>query len=129
MPVELNITILPPWYRSNIAYVIYLLLLFALGYGTLRFILHRQRLQDRLLMEHREAERLKDLDAFKSRVFTNITHEFRTPLTVIRAWRQELEKYESGKPAGAVKKSANIIHRNGAELLRMINQLLDLAKL
>ncbi|MEZ4926407.1 MAG: ATP-binding protein [Saprospiraceae bacterium] len=129
MPVELNITILPPWYRSNIAYVIYLLLLFALGYGTLRFILHRQRLQDRLLMEHREAERLKDLDAFKSRVFTNITHEFRTPLTVIQGMAQELEKYESGKPAGAVKKSANIIHRNGAELLRMINQLLDLAKL
>lgn len=54
-------------------------------------------------MEHREAERLKELDAFKSRVFTNITHEFRTPLTVIQGMAKELEKYESGKPASAVK--------------------------
>lgn len=129
VPVELNITILPPWYRSTTAYILYILALAALAYGVLKFVLHRQRLQDRLQMEHREAERLKELDAFKSRVFTNITHEFRTPLTVIQGMAGELEKYDPDKPVTTVKKSANIIRRNGAELLRMINQLLDLAKL
>ncbi|MCB9317448.1 MAG: helix-turn-helix domain-containing protein [Lewinellaceae bacterium] len=128
-PTALEITILPPWYRTALAYGIYSFLFLALLYGVMRFFLHRQRLQYKLEMEQREAERLKDLDAFKSRVFTNITHEFRTPLTVITGMAGEVKAFEPGKPLARLEQAGEIIERNGADLLRLINQLLDLAKL
>ncbi|MCB9334498.1 MAG: response regulator, partial [Lewinellaceae bacterium] len=129
IPRALELTILPPWYRSNWAYGIYILLLAGLGYGILRFFLHRQRLQYKLAMEHREAERLKELDVFKSRVFTNITHEFRTPLTVIQGMADRIMEYKTNQAATGVHQAGQLIKRNGAALLRLINQLLDLAKL
>ncbi|MCB9307929.1 MAG: helix-turn-helix domain-containing protein [Lewinellaceae bacterium] len=121
-PIALHITILPPWYRSNWAYLLYLA---AIGGGI--FLFYRYQLRRKLA----EADylRLKDLDAFKSRVFTNITHEFRTPLTVIQGMAGEIKEYGPGKPPASLKQAGIIIERNGADLLRMVNQLLDLAKL
>ena len=78
--------------------------------------------QSQLLQEERqrEAARLKELNDFKSRFYTNITHEFRTPLTVILGMSEQIENNERAKA---------LIQRNGANLLRLINQLLDLSKL
>ncbi|MCB0554220.1 MAG: response regulator [Phaeodactylibacter sp.] len=85
---------------------------------TARFELERSQLLRH--QEHAEAERLKELNELKSRLYTNITHEFRTPLTVIMGMAAEVEDNEKAK---------NLILRNSANLLRLINQLLDLAKL
>ncbi|MEQ1747699.1 MAG: ATP-binding protein, partial [Saprospiraceae bacterium] len=76
-------------------------------------------------LEHAEADKLRELDQFKSRFFTNITHEFRTPLTVILG-NADLMKNEI--PAASQPK-LKAIQRNSEGLLRLINQLLDLAKL
>lgn len=83
----------------------------------------------KLEAEARERERLDEMNAFKSRFFTNISHEFRTPLTVILGMTEQLEAdSREGKPA--VSKSApELIRRNGQNLLRLINDILDLAKL
>ncbi len=84
--------------------------------------------ESRLLQEKNqlEADRLQELNDFKSRFFTNLTHEFRTPLTVILGMGEQLSKVETD----AQKKSMlGLIKRNGASLLRLINQILDLAKL
>ncbi|MGH1436917.1 MAG: ATP-binding protein [Lewinella sp.] len=67
-----------------------------------------------------EADRLKELNEFKARFYTNITHEFRTPLTVIMGMSENIQ----GHP-----KEKTLIKRNSANLLRLINQLLDLSKL
>ncbi len=69
--------------------------------------------------EQAEADRLRELDELKNRLYTNITHEFRTPLTVIMGMAEEIE-------APKVKR---LIHRNSNNLLRLINQILDLSKL
>lgn len=67
-----------------------------------------------------EADRLKELNEFKARFYTNITHEFRTPLTVIMGMSEQLEHHPKEK---------KLIQRNSKNLLRLINQLLDLSKL
>lgn len=98
--------------------------------------LAQQQTAQLLQAEHREAGRLAELDAFKSRFFTNISHEFRTPLTVILGMAEQLRRHfgqkENKKPAemqADVVRAATFIQRNGEHLLRLINQILDLAKL
>lgn len=70
-------------------------------------------------IEHKEAERLKDLNNLKSRLYTNITHEFRTPLTVIMGMTESIDGHDEAK---------EMIQRNSNNLLRLINQVLDLSK-
>ncbi len=67
-----------------------------------------------------EAKRLQELNDFKTRFYTNITHEFRTPLTVILGMSEQI----AGHP-----QETKLIQRNGANLMRLVNQLLDLSKL
>ncbi|QHV95313.1 hybrid sensor histidine kinase/response regulator transcription factor [Spirosoma endbachense] len=77
-----------------------------------------------------QAHQLQELDAVKSRFFTNITHEFRTPLTLIMG-TLSAKMYElTTRPETTLHKNeATVMQRNAQRLLRLINQLLDLAKL
>ncbi len=70
-------------------------------------------------------KKLIELDALKTRLYTNITHEFRTPLTVILGMASQIEE----SPAEFTKKGTAMIQRNGRRLLELINQMLDLSKL
>ncbi|GAA4409262.1 hybrid sensor histidine kinase/response regulator transcription factor [Nibrella viscosa] len=74
----------------------------------------------------RQAEALQELDQAKSRFFANISHEFRTPLTVILGMAGELKGEVPPQRLGQV---AELIESNGRNLLRLINQILDLSKL
>ena len=78
--------------------------------------------ESRLIQEKKqvEAKRLQELNDFKARFYTNITHEFRTPLTVILGMSEQIDGYPQ---------ETKLIQRNGANLLRLVNQLLDLSKL
>ncbi|MBK8428392.1 MAG: response regulator [Lewinellaceae bacterium] len=118
-PAELRFTIRPPWWASWWAYLLYL----AIAVTAAR-LYYRYRLQLRL--EHQEALRLAELDDFKSRFFTNITHEFRTPLTVMLGMSEQLAKEEKDEPK---RNKLGLIKRSGENLLRLVNQILDLAKL
>jgi signal transduction histidine kinase len=69
---------------------------------------------------------LKEIDRLKSRFFANISHEFRTPLTLMIG---PVEQMLSGEYKGDVKEQYRLILRNGQRLLRLINQLLDISKL
>ncbi|MEM6697400.1 MAG: triple tyrosine motif-containing protein, partial [Bacteroidota bacterium] len=123
----LDITVLPPWYRAKLAYLLYVLLLGGIVWLYIRFQRNRLQLQYNLELEQKEAERLKELDAFRSRLFTNITHEFRTPLTVIMGTSEQLEIQDFAKhPA---RKRLALIRRNGRNLLNLVNQMLDLSKI
>jgi len=79
----------------------------------------------RIKIEKKEADRVKALDEARSRLYTNITHEFRTPLTVIKGvtelMREDVEKWRTTGP-GKIEENADL-------LLRLVNQMLDLAKL
>ena len=77
-------------------------------------------------MSRFEAEKLREVDELKSRFFTNISHEFRTPLTLILGpVKQIAERIEDRK----AREELNIVHKNASQLLGLVNQLLDVSKL
>ena len=116
---EYTFTIHPPWWYAWWAYTLYVIAFLALLTGLFLYQLRRYQLQARLQLEQEKAERLKELDQFKSRFYTNITHEFRTPLTVIKSMVDQIGN----------EKVKTLIQRNTVRLLNMVNQLLDLSKL
>ncbi|MES2776404.1 MAG: ATP-binding protein [Bacteroidota bacterium] len=78
-----------------------------------------------------EAERIKDLDSIKSKFFANISHEFRTPLTLIQGPLQQIEENIKGKDGTTEVPVRHIktMRRNTDRLLELVNQMLDLSKL
>lgn len=75
-------------------------------------------------LETAETERIRAIDQARTRLYTNITHEFRTPLTLILGMADQLSPSdENGE------KAKSVITRQGSKLLRMVNQMLDLSKL
>lgn len=122
---ELQITVLPPWWRSWWAYLVYIVLL---GFGIrayFKFTVNRAKLKSQLNFEQLEAKRVKELDSVKTQLYTNITHEFRTPLTVILGMAQQVKN----DPPQHLDNGINMIIRNGQSLLNLVNEMLDLSKL
>lgn len=118
--------ILRPWYRSWWVYSIYGLLIFAFFWAIRRYELGRQRFKHDAEMRAQEAEKLQEVDALKSRFFANISHEFRTPLTLIMGQTGNvLTKVQDPD----MKSQLQMSMRNANRLLRLINQLLDLSKI
>ncbi|MGH7450766.1 MAG: ATP-binding protein, partial [bacterium] len=123
---SVKVIIAPPFWRTWWAYTLYILFITGLLYGITRYELNRMRLKAQLKLRHLEAEKLKELDALKSHFFSNISHEFRTPLTLILG---PIEKLLAGTKDKNAEQDLNLMRNNAANLLRLINQLLDLAKL
>jgi signal transduction histidine kinase/DNA-binding response OmpR family regulator len=88
-------------------------------YFVLNFFKQQRRIDDM------EANRLKEINEAKNRLFTNITHEFRTPLTVIEGMSDLIEK----KPDEWLKEGTSMIRSNSRVLLKLVNQMLDMAKI
>jgi signal transduction histidine kinase/ligand-binding sensor domain-containing protein/DNA-binding response OmpR family regulator len=133
----LNITILPPFYKTNIAYAIYA----ALVLWLLLYIRHRgivklkkgfaieqekQEAERKITKEREEARRMHELDLMKIKFFTNVSHEFRTPLSLIISPIDNLIK-NNDKPEQ--QQQLVMIKRNGKRLLNLVNQLLDFRKM
>ncbi len=139
----------PPWYLTWWAFVLYVLLFFltvflSVRWRSMKLKLEKQKLeqvvkerareiheknqklekQTRLLID--QAEKLKELDHAKSRFFANISHEFRTPLTLIIG---PLERLLSGHLPEETKNRLDLMHQNAHRLLTLINRLLDLSRI
>ena len=89
-PVSLQLRVYPPFYRAWWAYLLYSILLVLIGWQIYRVQTQRLLLQQQVAFEHREANRLAELDTLKTQFFTNISHELRTPLTLILGPLNEL---------------------------------------
>jgi signal transduction histidine kinase/ligand-binding sensor domain-containing protein/DNA-binding response OmpR family regulator len=124
--LELNITILPPFWKTPLAYILYVVLLAGVLYLARRMILQRAAMRFALEQQRKEAQRLHELDMMKIRFFTNVSHEFRTPLSLILT---PLDKIIRNTTDPSRKAQFNLIHRNARRLLNMVNQLLDFRKL
>lgn len=118
--IEVPIVVLQAWYRTWWAWSLYVFAALGLGWAFYRQRLNRARLAAQLQLEFARATHLEEMDKFKSRFFTNITHEFRTPLTVILGMADRLPSDNA---------AVGMVKRNAERLLGLINQLLDLAKL
>lgn len=114
----IHLRIYPPWQRSLAAKITYVFLLLGGLWGLRRYELRRQ-------FSRAEARRLKELDVLKNKLYANITHEFRTPLTIIIGIVEQINTQVSEH----AKESLRLIKRNGWQLLKLVNQMLDLSKL
>ncbi|WP_071145170.1 hybrid sensor histidine kinase/response regulator transcription factor [Bacteroides ihuae] len=116
---SLEIVIAPPFWKSGLAYWVYFICAGGLLYLALRLVMKFNRLNNAVEVE-------KQLTNHKLRFFTNISHEFRTPLTLIRGAVENLNGYSV--PA-AMAKQLRILNRNSLNLTQLIDQLLEFRKL
>ena len=121
-----EIIIQAPWWQSQWAMLLYLLLAIALVVYVRRYELSRLRLLNQMKIARLETDKLKELDHLKSQFFAHISHELRTPLTLIKG---PLEQMRENPKAPPQKKVLDMMHVNTLRLIQLINQLLDLSKL
>lgn len=122
----LTITIMPPFWATWWARLFYVIFAIALVYLILRFVYIRIREKNELRIERLRAKQKDELNEAKMHFFTNISHEFRTPLTLIMGPLERMINEEKDAEKGQI---LNLMHRNAERLLKLINQILELHKL
>lgn len=125
-PAQLMITVLPPFWKTGTAFIFYAIATLAALLLARWLILYNERINFQIEQEREKANRLHELDMIKIKFFTNVSHEFRTPLTLILT---PLERMLRTSPDGEQKKQFLLIHRNARRLLNLVNQLLDFRRM
>jgi|WetSurSiteA1Bulk_404760.scaffolds.fasta_scaffold01525_2 signal transduction histidine kinase/DNA-binding response OmpR family regulator/ligand-binding sensor domain-containing protein len=134
--VSLDIRIHPPWYRSVLAYIIYILAAISsltayIRIRTYRLTRDKMRLKAEIEKATAELEsknlQLAEIDRIKTHFFTDISHEIRTPLSMILGPLEIIEKEEmlNSRMTGMI----DLMKRNSQRLMHLVNQLLDISKL
>jgi signal transduction histidine kinase/ligand-binding sensor domain-containing protein/DNA-binding response OmpR family regulator len=125
-PAKLHITILPPWYKTWWAYLMYV----AAGLSALIWYKKnrdkQRELKEKIALEHMEHEKQKELSEMKLNFFTHVSHELRTPLTLIVHPAEDVVK--SVNPNSEIKQKAELVHKQAQKLLTLVNQLMDFRK-
>lgn len=127
-PKELSITIIPPLWLSNQAFLIYAVLIFIMLLFYRNYAVSRLKMKNALQMERFEKDKIEELSQMKFRFFTNISHEFRTPLTLIIGHLENLLKTKD-KVQPSIKEGHKNIYRNARIMRRLVDQLMDFRKL
>jgi signal transduction histidine kinase/ligand-binding sensor domain-containing protein/DNA-binding response OmpR family regulator len=120
------LTVLPPFWKTKAAFFVYAILLVGVLFTARKLIQQREQMKFAIEQERQEAIRMHELDMMKIKFFTNVSHEFRTPLTLILTPLEKLIR--QGKDA-ELKNQHQLIHRNAKRLLNLVNQLLDFRKM
>jgi signal transduction histidine kinase/DNA-binding NarL/FixJ family response regulator len=124
--IAVAISIAPPWWQTRWAYTGYVLLLISLVVSAYQLRVKQIRLKQLVEMEHFQAERIAEVDRLKSRFFANISHEFRTPLTLILGPAEQ--GIESTREP-STRQKLHLIKNNTERLHSLVNQLLDFSRL
>lgn len=119
---SINIRILPPWYKTWYAWTLYALFAIALVYYYLRYKNNQAKLKYDIKLAHITAEQEKELNEKKLSFFTNISHEYRTPLTLIINPLKEILAEHGNKDDDS--NALKVVYRNAKRLLSLTDQLL-----
>jgi signal transduction histidine kinase/ligand-binding sensor domain-containing protein/DNA-binding response OmpR family regulator len=127
MDISLQILIKPPFWKTTFAYLLYSFFFILTLIQIYIFFLNKEKRKNSLALERMNARRIHELDLMKMQFFTYISHEFRTPLTLIHAPLESLmkEKTESAK----IQTYYQLMLRNVQRLMKLIDQFLDLRKI
>lgn len=124
----IKITMLPPPWKTSWAIMIYGIITLLVLLLLRRFVLMSERFRNELVLAKVEKDKVEEINQMKLRFFTNISHEFKTPLSLILAPLEEL--LNEDKPDWDIAKNhLNLMQRNGNRLLRLINQLMEFRRL
>lgn len=123
---SVDIRVLPMWWQTLAARILWVVLLFAAIGGVAAAVLGRMKMKMQLRLERMEKEQIGELSQEKIRFYINLSHELRTPLTLILSPLQEIR--EHGTADKYVASRLNYIYRNSLKLLHIVNQLLDYRK-
>ena len=123
---SIKIIILPPWWKTWWAYLFYALLILSILYFTWKMQVRRIKVKHEYEMTRFEAHKLHEIDEIKNSFFANISHEFRTPLTLILGPAKQLLE---GSKDEKTKSAADLIHRSAKKLNRLVDELLDISKI
>ena len=124
--VSIRVILLPPWWQTWWAYLLYAVFIVAILYSLRQYEMKRVQLRNELQLKDFEAKKLQEVDQLKSHFFANISHEFRTPLTLILGLLQKFENKSADKND---LEDYGVMKRNAVRLLQLINQLLELSKI
>ena len=125
-PVQLDIHILPPFYKTIWAYLIYIIIAGSLLGYLIRTYKMRIKLRESLKYEKKHAQDIELLNQSKLRFFTNISHEFRTPLTLIISQIETLLQVQNFTPT--IYNKVLSVYKNSIQLRELITELLDFRK-
>ncbi|MBP7507097.1 MAG: response regulator [Prolixibacteraceae bacterium] len=124
--INLKIEVKPPFWKTKWALTFYLVFFLLAIFYTLQALVKRERNKFLIQQERIETARIHEMDMLKLKFFTNVSHEFRTPLTLILS---PLERIIRTTENGQNKEQLKLIQRNGKRLLNLVNQLLDFRRL
>ena len=126
-PSILILNIRPPWWNNRIAYIVYFLIASFIFYLIYSYIVYKEKFKNQIKYEQMKTKKILELDEMKIQFFTNVSHEFRTPLSLIidplRKLKDGIVDHEKSKYY------YSIIHQNAQSLLELVNQLLDFRKI
>lgn len=128
-PNNLTITILPPWWKTKWALFAYLFFILLVIFLLDRLAKNKIKEKQFITNERHKRQQEEALNEKKFQFFTNISHEFRTPLTLIINPLEDIINDGSLKLPEQVKAKHNTIHKNTDRLYRLVNELLDFRKL
>lgn len=124
---QLIIEVLPPPWKTWWAYSIYAFFIAFILYLARNYSISKATLQNKIKFEQLEREKSEEINQLKFKFFTNISHEFRTPLTLILGPLEKL--LQSNQADQESKRQLFLMHRNSKRLLHLINQLMDFRKM
>ncbi|MCL3779003.1 hybrid sensor histidine kinase/response regulator [Prolixibacteraceae bacterium JC049] len=127
--IQLEIIILPPWWDTWWANLIYLVLLIGVILFFREYTLKEERFNSQLLVKEAEVKRKGEVEKIKTEFFTNISHELRTPLSLIIAPITSLINRDKDMSGTQRQELYQTIQNNSERLLTLVNQLLDFRKL
>ncbi len=128
-PISIDIKVAYPFWRTNIAYVLYGIITLLLLLAFRRYTIIRTTKKHQFELEHINKSKQEELQQAKLQFFTNISHELRTPLTLIKGPLQFIQEFDELKKHPELKEQTSIMGKNVDYLLKLVNQLLDFRKI